>query len=421
MKIFLVGGAVRDKLLGLEPKDLDYVVVGSTPEEMLNVGYTQVGADFPVFLHPETGEEYALARTETKSGLGYSGFTAEFSPEVTLEDDLYRRDLTVNAMAMDMVTGDIIDPFGGQEDLKNKVLKPVSEHFQEDPVRVLRAAKFLARYPEFVSHISLDMAVRRMHAAGELDSLVPERVWQELVQALSCAKPSRFFGFLYGTGIFPEIEAFSGVIEDNRWHPEYDVMEHIMLGIDYASENDYGPLVTFGVLCHDLGKPKAYSASGGLKSTRHEQMGISIAESFCARLKTPSDYTYMATKACKYHTHVHLSLDMKPGTIYKLFNNLKGSAWVENLLKVAIADKMGRGAPACNWIYTQPDYLRACYAAMESVVSSDISGPMLEDGRSGPVIGFTIKQARIKAIARVDRSVFKDPYDECHSKALKGE
>ena len=412
-KIYLVGGAVRDELLGLEPKDLDYVVVGSTPEEMIAEGYKQVGADFPIFLHPGTGDEYALARTEYKDGVGYQGFKCAFGPEVTLEDDLSRRDLTINAMAKDLSTGEIIDPFGGQDDIKLCLLRPVSEAFSEDPVRILRAARFLARYPEFASSIELFDVKGAMVSAGELEHLVPERVWQELVGALSEKMPSRFFTFLLHTGLFPELECMTDLNENNRWHPESSVFKHIMLGIDYSVSLE-DPVTTFGVLCHDMGKPEAYAATEGLKSTRHEQLGVPIVKAFCERLRAPNEYRDMALKAAEFHTHVHLSFDMKPKTIHKLFKRFKTQDDFMKLLDVAVADKSGRGKPACDWVYTQPTYLFHCYRNMKLVDTKAISGSM----EPGPKVGEAIRRAEIAAIASVNKEQYRKPYDECHAKVI---
>ncbi|CAL9968476.1 tRNA nucleotidyltransferase [Vibrio phage D69] len=414
MKIYLVGGAVRDQLMGLEPKDKDYVVVGSTPDEMLNLGYKQVGAEFPVFLHPDTGDEYALARTEYKDGQGYQGFKCTFGPDVTLEEDLARRDLTINAIAQDIITGEIFDPFSGQKDIEAKLLRPTTKAFAEDPVRVLRAARFLARYPDFSTHISMDLMKRQMIASGELEHLVPERVWLELRKTLTEQKPSRFFDFLDGTGIFPEIEAFVGIEEKNRWHPEFDVYEHIMLALDYSVRFE-DPITSFGVLCHDLGKPEAYAATGGLKSTKHESLGVPIAEAFCDRLKAPADYKYMAMKSAEFHTHIHLAFDMKPKTIMKLFEKFRNKVWFDRLLDVATADKRGRGKPACDWVYTQPSYLHRCWdAAYRFTDTKAISSSM----KPGPAVGEAIRRARVASISRIAKDYWQKQYDDCHAKVI---
>lgn len=409
MKVYLVGGAVRDELMGLTPSDLDYLVVGSTPEEMLSLGYKQVGADFPVFLHPETGDEYALARTEVKDGNGYQGFKCAFGTDVTLEEDLARRDLTINAMAKDLDTGEIIDPFNGRADLASMLLRPTTSAFQEDPVRVLRAARFLAKYPLFNKSVELIIMETSMHCKGMLSHLVPERVWAETVKALKCTKPSRYFEALSDYNIFPEINNMKGVCENNKWHSERDVFTHIMMGIDYAASNFMSEVVIFGVLCHDLGKPAAYEKSGGLKSTRHESLGVPISEALCDRLRAPAEYKYMATKAAELHTHIHLSFDMRPKTIHSLFKKLSNKVWLERLVQVAICDKVGRGKPACDWVYTQPQYILKCWDAMENTNTKDITSSM----EPGPSVGLAIRIAEIAEISSVDKSDFQEPYDEC--------
>lgn len=402
MKIYLVGGAVRDQLMGLEPKDKDYVVIGSTPEEMLNAGYKQVGANFPVFISPVDGCEYALARTEVKNGNGYQGFDCAFGPEVTLEEDLARRDLTINAIAQDVITGEIFDPFGGQEDIEAKLLRPTTKAFAEDPVRILRTARFLARYPDFSTHISMDLMKRQILASGELGHLVPERVWLELEKTLGEKKPSRFFDFMHGTGVFPEIEAMVDVQEHNKWHTEYDVYEHIMLALDYSTRyNDR--IVSFGVLCHDFGKPAAYAATGGSKSTKHESLGVPIVKAFCERLKVPAAYTYMGLKAAEFHTHVHLAYEMKPKTIHKLFKQFRNKEWFWRLLDVAVSDKRGRGAPACDWPYRNAEYLSECWTAMDLTDTKSISSSM----KPGPAVGEAIRRAQIQSIAGVDKTPFQ--------------
>lgn len=419
MKIYLVGGAVRDKLLGLEPKDHDYVVVGATPEMMINAGYREVGAEFPVYIHPETGDEYALARTEYKDGQGYKGFRCTFGPEVTLEEDLARRDLTINAMAMDIITEELIDPYGGQTDLEARLLRPTTDAFQEDPVRLLRAGRFLARYPEFSASVELFGMKHRLIESGELNHLTPERVWMELEKTLGEKKPSRFFQFLNYTGIFPELEAMIDLEEHNRWHPEHCVFEHVMMVVDYSTCFE-DKLTTFGALCHDLGKPAAYKATGGLKSTKHEALGAEIAKSFCERLKAPAEYRWIALKSAAFHTHCHLSFEMKPKTIHKLYKEFRQrKGMFERLLQIAESDKRGRGAPACDWVYTQPAYLRKCVEAVHSVDTKAITLPMVAEGKTGPAIGEAVRRAEIAAIGRVDKSEYEAPYNECHAEVIR--
>lgn len=421
MKVYLVGGAVRDELMGIEPKDFDYVVVGSTPQEMLDAGYKQVGSDFPVFLHPITGEEYALARTEAKEGNGYMAFSCRFGPEISLREDLSRRDLTINAIAKDLETGEIIDPFGGQADIKARTLKPTTSAFSEDPVRVLRAARFLARYDSFTASVELDTAVWDMYWSGELDHLVPERVWLETQKALCENTPSRYFKYLNGMGIFPELEALIGVEEDDLWHPEADVFTHIMMGLDHFEVTDGGwdrvPKVRFGTLCHDLGKPAAYKASGGLKSTRHEQLGVSIVNALCDRLKVPNDYRKVALLAAEYHTHCHVAFDMKPSTIHKLIKKFKTFREFVIFTDIATCDKKGRDEPVHSLLYTQPKYLMNCYLAVRDTDTKSITSTM----DPGPKVGEAIRRAEIASIAAVDKSVWKIPYDECHATYFKSQ
>lgn len=420
MQVYLVGGAVRDEVMGVEPKDKDYVVVGSTPEELLSAGYRQVGGDFPVFLHPITGDEYALARTEFKEGHGYQGFSVSFGPEVTLEDDLSRRDLTINAMAKDIQTGEIIDPFGGQKDIESKTLRHTTEAFADDPVRVLRVARFLARYPDFQISVDLFNLIEKLSCSGELEHLKAERVWLETWKTLSEAtKPSRYFRFLVDHKLFPELAAMLGVQERNRWHPEEDVFEHTMLALDYCKVEDswwqWVPEVRFGVLCHDFGKPAAYAATEGKKSTMHEKLGVDIVDAFCDRLKVPNDFRRYGKLCAEYHTHCHLAFDMKPKTIHKLMKNFRNFGEFSLLLKVATCDKRGRGKPACDWVYTQPRYLINCYLAMSDTDTKSISSSM----EPGPAVGEAIRLAEIAAIASVDKEPFQTPYDECHVEYFK--
>ena len=401
MKVYLVGGAVRDELLGLTPKDLDYVVVGSTPEEMLELGFTQVGAQFPVFLHPDTGDEYALARTEAKDGNGYHGFNCHFGPEVSLIEDLLRRDLTINAIAKDLETGEIIDPYSGRLDIDKRVLRPVSKSFRDDPVRVLRVARFAARYPSFSVSPELYSMIQYMTKDGSLEYLTPERVWQELEKALGERAPCRFFEVLKGTGVFPELDAFIDVQEHNKWHSEYDVWTHVMLGVQYASDHGFDKVTTFGVLCHDLGKPEAYRRTDGAKSYMHEDIGAHIADSLCSRLKAPTEFSRMAVKAAKNHTKVHLAYEMNTKTIHKFFKEMGDKKSMYRLLDIAYADKRGRGAPACNWEYDAPEYLRECYEAMESTDTKSISRDMVAAGKKGILIGEAIRRAEILSISKV--------------------
>ncbi len=314
MKIYCVGGAVRDALLGLPVQDKDYVVVGATPEQMQQLGYRAVGKDFPVFLHPETQDEYALARTERKSGKGYKGFVIHAAADVTLEQDLLRRDLTINAIAQDS-DGSLIDPYGGQADLKAKCLRHVSPAFAEDPVRILRVARFAARFVEFnVAAETLDL-MRDMVQAGEVDALVPERVWQELSTGLMEQQPSRMFEVLRACGalekLFPELNRLWGVPQPARYHPEIDTGVHMMLVIDYAAQRQYSLPIRFAALCHDLGKgttPVQILPS----HIGHEERSVELLKGVVERLKVPNDCAGLAHIVAKFHGKLNQAQQMRP-------------------------------------------------------------------------------------------------------------
>lgn len=320
MKIYTVGGAVRDALLGLPVVDRDYVVVGSTPEEMSAAGYKPVGQDFPVFLHPDTHEEYALARTERKSGQGYKGFTVYASPEVSLEDDLRRRDLTINAIAQG-VDGELIDPFGGRADLEARVFRHVSSAFAEDPVRILRVARFAARFTDFAIAPDTLALMQQMVAAGEVDALVPERVWQELARGLMTSKPSRMFETLRACGalarLLPEIDALFGVPQPPQHHPEIDTGVHVMLVVDWASQQNYSLPVRFAALMHDLGKgvtpPQFWPKHHG-----HEAKSVDLVRSLSQRLRVPADCRDLALAVARDHGNVHRALELRPATVVEL-------------------------------------------------------------------------------------------------------
>ncbi|MCK5641508.1 MAG: multifunctional CCA addition/repair protein, partial [Gammaproteobacteria bacterium] len=323
MKIYLVGGAVRDQLLGLTVKDHDWVVVGSTPEQMQAKGYQTVGKDFPVFLHPKTHEEYALARTERKSAPGYKGFIVHAEPDVSLEQDLARRDLTINAIAQDE-DGNLTDPYNGQQDIKDKILRHVSPAFTEDPVRVLRIARFAARFGFTIADETKQL-IQQMVEAKELDHLVPERVWQELEKALATPQPSLFFMALREAGalatLFPEVDKLFGVPQVAKWHPEIDTGIHVMMVIDQAAKLSDEIIVRFAALCHDLGKgttakdilPHHYG---------HEIRSVKLSKVLCQRLRVPKDIANFALKFAEYHTHIHLIFEMKAATILKVIEAL---------------------------------------------------------------------------------------------------
>lgn len=317
MKIYQVGGAVRDALLGLPVKDTDHVVVGATPEQMVKLGYRPVGKDFPVFLHPETHEEYALARTERKTAKGYKGFQVFASPEVTLEEDLARRDLTINAIARDE-NNRLIDPFNGQADLRSKTLRHVSEAFAEDPVRILRAARFAARFTDFHVAPQTMALMKAMVEDGEVDALVAERVWQELAKGLMEAKPSRMFEVLRECGalkrILPELDRLWGVPQPPQHHPEIDTGVHVMMVVDYAASQGYSLPVRFAALTHDLGKGTT-AADMLPRHIGHEERSVNLLKEVCKRLRVPNDCKELAHIVAKFHGKVHAVFEMRPGTL----------------------------------------------------------------------------------------------------------
>ncbi|MGN6702386.1 MAG: multifunctional CCA addition/repair protein [Burkholderiaceae bacterium] len=321
MKIYTVGGAVRDALLGLPVNDRDYVVVGTTPDEMLARGFRAVGKDFPVFLHPQTQEEYALARTERKTAPGYRGFAFHADPAVTLEDDLARRDLTINAMAEDE-QGNLADPFGGRADLEARLFRHVSPAFVEDPVRILRVARFAARFADFSVAPETNALMRAMVEAGEVDALVPERVWQELARGLMEAAPSRMFAVLRDCGalarILPELDALWGVPQPAQYHPEIDTGVHVMIVIDTAARQQASLPVRFAALTHDLGKGATPSAEWP-RHHGHEQASVALVRQVCERLKVPGDCRDLALMTAREHGNVGRALELRPATIVKLF------------------------------------------------------------------------------------------------------
>lgn len=407
MKIYLVGGAVRDELMGITPKDLDYVVVGSTPEEILSLGYKQVGANFPVFLHPETGDEYALARTEKSTGDKYQDFDCYFGKDVTLEDDLLRRDLTINAIAKDIDTGEYIDPFNGTKDINDKILRPVSEAFSEDPVRVLRVARFLSTYPEFGVSTALENMCHEMFFRGELENLTAERVWKEMEKALGGAVPGVFFTMMSSLGVFPELKDLWSTPQNEEHHPEGDVGIHTMMVVDYAAKH-FWPQVAFAGLCHDFGKPISYVESGN--ALQHEIKGLPVIEAFCDKWKVPNTYRELALMTCEYHTKVHGCLGrgtnkgMKPKSIMNLFEHtsaMSKSQRFYHFLTACESDAKGRGGDYPSKPYPQAEYLYECLSVAKAVNTKEISAELLVKGKSGIEIGEAIRVARIDAIRGV--------------------
>jgi tRNA nucleotidyltransferase (CCA-adding enzyme) len=402
MNTYLVGGAVRDTLLGLPSGDRDYVVVGETPESMLAAGYQTVGKDFPVFLHPQTGEEYALARTERKSARGHRGFVVHASPDVTLEDDLIRRDFTINAIA-EAADGTLVDPYGGARDLQARVLRHVGAAFVEDPLRVLRAARFMALFAEHGFTVAPETMVlmRTMVADGELSDLTAERVWQELARALRSAQPSAFLRTLHDCGalavVLPEVDALYGVPQRAEYHPEVDTGLHTEMVCDMAARIAPGDdVVGFAALTHDLGK--ALTPADVLpKHIHHEERGIEPVNALCARLKVPTAHRDLALSACREHLNVHRLFELRSATIHDLIARCDGFRQPDRIALLATvceADKRGRGGMAESDYPQGPELLRLHAAAM-AVRGADVA----KEGLEGPAFGEALRRARIAAMS----------------------
>jgi tRNA nucleotidyltransferase (CCA-adding enzyme) len=404
MRTYLVGGAVRDKWLGRPVVDHDYVVVGAHPDELLALGYKPVGKDFPVFLHPTSGEEYALARTERKIGHGYHGFAFHADPSVTLEQDLARRDLTINAIAEDE-HGVLVDPYGGMGDLEQRVLRHVSPAFVEDPVRLLRVARFAARFEPLGFTVADEtMALlQQMVPDGEIDHLVPERVWAETRKALGEAQPSAFLRLLRDTGalavLFPEIDALYGVPQRAEFHPEIDTGVHLEMVLDAAARLAPGDdLVGFCALTHDLGK--ALTPTDELpRHVGHEHRGVAPLRVLAARLKVPTEYAELAEFVCREHLNAHRALELKPSTVLKLLASLDALRRPERLttfLTACMADKRGRLG------HEQDDYPQATWLRQaRDAAASVTSGPFVAAGLQGPAVGAAMEKGRIEAIAKM--------------------
>lgn len=402
MDIYLVGGAVRDRLLGQPYHERDYVVVGATPDDLLALGYRAVGKDFPVFLHPDSGEQYALARTERKTGPGYYGFATRFSPDVTLEEDLARRDLTINAMA-ERADGSIVDPYGGRRDLAARLLRHVSPAFTEDPLRVLRVARFAARYAPLGFMIAPETIelMQSIVASGEMQSLVPERVWQETERALGEARPTIYFESLRACGalhaIFPEIEALYGVPQPPKWHPEIDTGIHTMQVLDVACGLSKSTAVRFAALVHDVGKgltpPERWPSHYG-----HEAAGAALIERMAERLRLPSEHRELAVLVAHHHARVHRVAEQRPSTILEtleMTDAFRRGERFEDFLLACEADARGRGPQLREAPYPQADLLRAARTAAAAVRLA----PELLAREKGPVIAERIRAARIEAIS----------------------
>ncbi len=401
MRTYLVGGAVRDELLGLAPGDRDFVVVGATVEAMREAGFRQVGRDFPVFLHPDTGEEHALARTERKSGIGHTGFVVHAAPDVTLEEDLARRDFTLNAIARDVDSGGIIDPFDGVGDIERRVLRHVGPAFVEDPLRVMRAARFMARFAPLGFRVAPETIslMREVVASGELATLAPERVWQELARALRCALPSAFLRTLRDCGalaeVLPEVDALYGVPQRPEYHPEVDTGVHVELVCDMAARLAPGDdLIGFAALVHDLGK--ALTPADELpRHLMHEQTGIAPLRALSERLRVPNEHRQLAVAVCREHLNIHRLFELKDATVVKLLERcdaFRKPARVAQLALVCEADKRGRaglqGEP-----YPQGPELLRLFAAARGVRADEVAA-----GLEGPAIGEAMRKARVRAV-----------------------
>jgi len=405
MRAFVVGGAVRDELLKLPVQDRDWVVVGATPEQMVERGFRPVGKDFPVFLHPETQEEYALARTERKTAPGYHGFVFHTSPDVKLEDDLVRRDLTINAMAR-AEDGSIVDPYGGRQDLDNRIFRHVSDAFVEDPVRILRLARFAARFPEFRVADSTLALMRRMVDDGEVDALVPERVWQELSRGLMEQKPSRMFAVLRDCGalarILPELDALWGVPQPPLHHLEVDTGVHMMLVIDYAAERGFDLPVRFAALMHDLGKG-ATPEENWPKHHGHEGMGPRLITELSKRLRVPTDCRDLAVMTAREHGNVSRALELRPNTIVTLFERCDAFRKPERFAQMLLAsecDARGRGHDTHEMRYRdypQAAYLLRALDAARSVNAGEIAGRLVDARDKIPEAIHAARVAAVKA------------------------
>jgi len=397
---YLVGGAVRDHLLGVPYHERDWVVVGATPEQLMQAGFRPVGQDFPVFLHPETGEEFALARTERKSGQGYGGFTFHTAPGVTLEQDLQRRDLTINAMAMDD-KGAVIDPYGGQQDLQNRLLRHVSPAFAEDPLRVLRVARFAARYAPLGFRVAEEtlQLMRELADSGELQALTAERSWKEISRALMESRPDVFIRVLRDCGalaeLLPELDRLFGVPQPPAHHPEVDTGEHVLLVLRMAAEMGLPLAARWACLLHDLGKGRTPEQFWP-KHHGHESKGLTAVKAVNQRCKAPRECQELALLTCEYHTHCHRALELKPGTLLKLFKAFdiyRRPERFEQFLGACEADARGR-AGLEQRDYPQADYLRG---AANAARSADVK-VLLEQGFKGAELGEQMEKERLRLV-----------------------
>ncbi|AFU47915.1 polynucleotide adenylyltransferase/metal dependent phosphohydrolase [Acidovorax sp. KKS102] len=408
MQIYMVGGAVRDKLLGRPVNDHDWVVVGATPEQMLAQGYLPVGRDFPVFLHPETREEYALARTERKSGRGYRGFVVQSSPDVTLEEDLSRRDLTINSIASSTDESGatrLFDPYHGEKDLRARVLRHVTDAFREDPVRILRVARFAARFTDFTVAPETMQLMREMVAHGEVDHLVAERVWQELARGLMEEKPSRMFEVLRECGalqvLLPEVARLWGVPQRADYHPEVDTGVHLMMVLDMAARLSAPLTVRFACLAHDLGKGTT-PADVLPRHIDHETRSAELLKDVAERLRVPVDCRETADVVAREHGHIHRSQDLSAAALVRLLERCDAIRKPERFAEILLAcecDARGRLGFEES-AYPQRPRLLAVLAAVQSVITREIAAQAAARGQSGPQVGALIHQARVEAVAQ---------------------
>ena len=403
MKTYVVGGAVRDRLLGLPVHDRDWVVVGSTPEAMLAAGYQPVGKDFPVFLHPQTHEEYALARTERKSAPGYQGFTFHAAPEVTLEQDLARRDLTINAIAQDPDTGALTDPFGGQSDLSAGVLRHVSDAFVEDPVRLLRTARLAARFPAFKLAPETAALLVAMVDNGEVDALVPERVWQELSRGLMAERPDRMFELLRGCGalklLLPEVDRLWGVPQSAEHHPEVDTGVHLMMVLCMAARLHAPLAVRYACLCHDLGKGSTPPADWP-RHIGHEARSVKLAAKVGERWRVPADARALAELVAREHGNIHRSAGLGAVALMRLFDRCDALRRPERFAQALLAcecDARGRlGLEEA--AYPQRPRLWALLKAALAAPAQQAAAEALEKGLQGPAVGQRVQAVRVAAL-----------------------
>jgi tRNA nucleotidyltransferase (CCA-adding enzyme) len=419
VKVYLVGGAVRDMVLGKPVQDRDYVVVNASPQMMLDFGFKAVEADFPVFIHPETNEEYALARRDIPTeDYGYHGFRYEWEG-VTLEEDLFRRDLTVNAMAQDLMTDEIIDPYDGLKDAKNKVFRHVSTYFKDDPLRVLRLGRFLSRMPDWTIAPITDIMVKNMIRGGMLDYLTAERVWKEIERTLAEPKPSRFFELIIKDGnhttFCPTLTEMLTLSETSDHHPEDTVWTHTMMVLDHAAATWQDPVISFAALCHDFGKPATFKQYG--KMHGHEIAGTVTVIDWADKIRAPAAFKQLAVLTCRYHTLVHTAFQLKSKTIEKMLRDCNAYAKPDvflSMLKACESDARGRGIPDCinaahsteyflNKPYLQREYLIDCLQAALAVNVKAVNSAAIAKGKTGVFIKEYLNQQRAIEIEAVKK------------------